>query len=246
MNLTITMLYFSGTGNSRYIAEIFASKMGADCHSIEDGANFIEIIKKAETIAFFYPIYGSRIPRPMRDFAAKHKSLLKGKKLIIFCTQAMFSGDGARAFVDLLPKNHAKIIYADHFIMPNNIPNIPFMSLPSKRQMVKYKARAKRKMARVCGHIKRGVIVRRGFNLISQALGLIQGAFWPKIEKWGADKIRVGKNCINCGLCVKICPVDNFVQKKGKITPKDNCALCFRCIHKCPQKAISIFFRRTT
>jgi len=81
------MLYFSGTGNSKYIAELFCRHMNAACHSIEADIDFESLIKSNATIGFCYPIYGSRVPLIMREFAAKHMAVLKNKKLIIFATQ---------------------------------------------------------------------------------------------------------------------------------------------------------------
>ncbi|MDD4772914.1 MAG: hypothetical protein PHZ09_04840 [Eubacteriales bacterium] len=40
----ILILYFSGTGNSRYIAELFAAGMNARCHSIEEAEDFDALI----------------------------------------------------------------------------------------------------------------------------------------------------------------------------------------------------------
>ena len=115
------MLYFSGTGNSKYVAELFCRNMNASCHSIEENADFTALLASEEVIGFCYPIYGSRVPRIMREFVSVHTDSLKAKKLIIFCTQMYFSGDGARAFIDIFPRNHAEVIYAEHFLMPNNV-----------------------------------------------------------------------------------------------------------------------------
>ena len=65
-------LYFSGTGNTKYVAELFSRKMSARCFSVEDDADFSVEIKAHETIAFCYPIYGSRVPLIMRLFTHKH------------------------------------------------------------------------------------------------------------------------------------------------------------------------------
>ena len=92
------MFYFSGTGNSKYIAELFCHHMDTNCYSIEDKNNFDNIIASEEIICFCYPIYGSRVPRIMREFIKKHIEYFKNKKIIIFCTQLIFSGDGARVF----------------------------------------------------------------------------------------------------------------------------------------------------
>jgi len=68
------MLYFSGTGNLKYIAELFCNVMNthfsqsAQCCSIEEKLDFEQLISSHEIIGFCYPIYGSRVPRIMREF----------------------------------------------------------------------------------------------------------------------------------------------------------------------------------
>lgn len=39
----MVIVYFSGTGNSKYIAENFASRMQIEAHSIEENINFEEL-----------------------------------------------------------------------------------------------------------------------------------------------------------------------------------------------------------
>ena len=237
------MIYFSGTGNSKYIAELFCRRMNAICHSIEDKIDFDDLFISEEVIGFCYPVYGSRVPRIMREFVKKHMESLKDKKLIIFCTQMYFSGDGARAFTDIFPRDYIEVIYAEHFLMPNNVCNLFITPLPSVKSIEKYIAKAERKMQTVCGKIKNSVIKKRGFNPGSRALGLIQGVFYPKFEKAGMKKVWINDNCTQCNLCVDICPMNNFENENGKITPKHNCTMCYRCINKCPQKAISVYLR---
>ena len=133
------MLYFSGTGNSKYIAELFCKYMNGkcnsakcnsvNCNSIEDDINFCQLLASEEIIGFCYPIYGSRVPRIMREFVERYIDFLKNKKTIIFCTQLIFSGDGARVFTDIFPKNWVEVIYAEHFFMPNNVCNFPLLSI---------------------------------------------------------------------------------------------------------------------
>ena len=73
----------------------------------------------------------------MREFVSKYVEELKDKKLIIFCTQLFFSGDGARVFTDLLPKGYGEVIYAEHFNMPNNICNIKIFPIKNGEEIYK-------------------------------------------------------------------------------------------------------------
>ena len=239
----MVMFYFSGTGNSKYIAELFCNTMDTECHSIEGEADFAELIASEQIIGFCYPVYGSRVPKIMREFVRAHTASLQGKRLIIFCTQVLFSGDGARAFTDLFPPGFVQVLYAEHFFMPNNVCNLFLLPLESEKKVKKYLAKAKRKMAAVCEEIKRGIVKKRGFNPLSRALGLTQGAFWPRIEKKAQSRVLIHANCNQCLLCVSLCPVNNFEAENGTILVKDNCTVCYRCINKCPQKAISVFLR---
>lgn len=49
-------------------------------------------------------------------------------------------------------------------------------------------------------------------------------------------------NCINCGKCVEICPVNVFELKKGEpvIENVDDCTLCGVCADQCPEDAIEV------
>jgi ferredoxin len=217
--------------------------MNAESHSIEEDIDFEKLIKAEEIIGFCYPVYGSRVPRIMREFVRKHMESLKGKKTIIFCTQMYFSGDGARAFTDIFPRGHVNVIYAEHILMPNNVNNLFILPLPSGKIIKKYVIKAERKMQTVCDNIKKGIVKKRGFNPVSRALGLIQGVFYPTFEKRGLSKVWIDKDCNKCLLCVSICPMNNFAYENGDVITKNNCTLCYRCINKCPQKAVAVYMR---
>lgn len=238
------MLYFSGTGNSKYIANLFGKKMGTRCYSIEEKIDFEKEIEKHETIAFCYPIYGSCVPRIMREFVSKHAEKLKYKKLIIFCTQLMFSGDGARVFTDLLPNDYGEVIYAQHFNMPNNICNIKVFPVKNGDEIKKYIKAADKKMERVCSDLKKGKIKKQGFNKISKFIGKSQSGHWPDMEEKNKGSVKVDNDCINCNLCVKLCPMKNLSTSDKGIVQNDNCIICYRCVNACPKCAITVLIHK--
>ena len=247
-------LYFSGTGNTKYIAELFSRQMDATCFSIETVTDFTSKIKSHDTIAFCYPIYGSRVPLIMREFVIKHMADLTGKKLIIFAVQNFFSGDGARVFTDMFWEGTIEVVYAEHFCMPNNVCNLPFFRHASKRKIQKYKCRAEIKMSRICNDIKQGIVKKRGFSRFSQWLGNIQGRAWQGdskevdsitgMEHKNRSGIKIHDGCKVCNLCVIICPMKNLVYRDGAIKQQDNCTVCYRCMNRCPQKAITVLLHR--
>jgi ferredoxin len=46
------------------------------------------------------------------------------------------------------------------------------------------------------------------------------------------------EDCISCGTCERICPVDNIVMAEGRPNWLHNCEQCFACLQWCPQEAI--------
>ena len=238
------MLYFSGTGNSKYIANLFAEKTGAKCHSIEENLDFAKLIVGHDKVAFCYPIYGSCVPRIMREFVSAHAAQLNDKKLIIFCTQLMFSGDGACAFTRLLPNSRDNVVYAEHFNMPNNICNFALFPVKNREQAKKYLLTAEKKMNKVCNNIKQGIVKKRGFSTFSWLLGKVQSASWPTIEAKNISSARVDKDCVRCGICVKLCPVKNLSLDEKGIKQHDNCIICYRCVNACPEKAITVLLHK--
>ena len=258
-------IYFSGTGNTKYIAELFSRKMGAKCLSIEDEAECIRSINAHEIITFCYPIYGSRVPRNMREFVLRHMDALIGKKIIIIVTQALFSGDGARVFTDMFDEGTIDVVYAEHFYMPNNICNVPLLRKPGDKTIRKYLAKADAKMDRTCQNINDGIAVKRGFSRLSRVLGNIQGLLWqgsskrerknrhnpeakpaPRFtaEQMLKNSVKIRKNCTVCSICVSVCPVQNFEESSGAIKTKGNCVMCYRCVNRCPSKAITVMIPR--
>jgi ferredoxin len=261
--------------------------MNAVCLSIEAEHNFTAEIKTHDTIAFCYPIFGSRVPRNMREFVYKHMSDLNGKKVIILVTQAFFSGDGARVFTDMFWENCVDVIYAEHFNMPNNINNIPFFRKSCQKRILRSAKKAEGKMLRVCENIKNGIVKKRGFSRFSQFLGNIQGKAWQgcskeitpsksSIEHKAKSGVKIHKECTACNLCVQICPVKNLYcvretfafgslharvretlndnqkefpvrdieNEKGRIIHKNNCVVCYRCVNRCPRKAITVLIHK--
>ena len=53
---------------------------------------------------------------------------------------------------------------------------------------------------------------------------------------------KIAENCIGCGTCVEICPLDTIrLNDEGKafIAYGDDCMTCFKCERLCPAGAIS-------
>jgi ferredoxin len=237
-------LYFSGTGNSKFVAELFTAEMGGECLSIEEDVDFSALLTAADAVAFVYPIYASRPPRIFREFIQEHRSGLLNKDLIILCTQMGFSGDGARSLTDLLDRNTHRVLYAEHLTMPNNINNLFVFPRTGEKRAIRLQKAARRKVRRIAENIRTGVVKKRGFSPLSRLLGLIQGAFVPLMDRMSIDSVHIGEECTGCGLCVRRCPMHNLSLEGGRAAAHGDCTECYRCINLCPERAVHIYFQK--
>lgn len=131
--MKIVLYYFSGTGNTWFVANNLVkalTKKGGlvEIHNIEE----IRITKstpesmeisQADKVIIGYPIYGSKAPRIMEEFLNNLPNG-KGKSINIFTTVALFSGDGPIAYKSLLMRKGYTFETAMEFIMNNNF-NVP-------------------------------------------------------------------------------------------------------------------------
>ncbi|MBN1814046.1 MAG: EFR1 family ferrodoxin, partial [Anaerolineae bacterium] len=47
-------------------------------------------------------------------------------------------------------------------------------------------------------------------------------------------------DCNGCGICERICPLNNVEMVDDRPVWSDNCAGCFACLNWCPKEAISL------
>ena len=68
-------------------------------------------------------------------------------------------------------------------------------------------------------------------------LGKLNKSFIEKVNE--SDKsFYSDNNCTSCGICEKICPVNNIIIIDGKPQWQHKCQQCLACINLCPEKSI--------
>jgi ferredoxin len=65
-----------------------------------------------------------------------------------------------------------------------------------------------------------------------------------KIQPLSQDIVKDEKRCIDCGVCIPLCPSDALVfDRERKVIFEDKrCIACEMCVKACPQKAMELFF----
>lgn len=238
----MTGIYFSGTGNTRYAAECFCRELDTDAklYSIEDRSS-LEAAGNADLIVFAYPVQFSTVPKIVRDYVTDNKEIWKGKKIFVIATMGLFSGDGAGNLGRLLHGFGAEVLGGLHLKMPDSIGDEKALKRPleKNRELVK---EAELKIKESVRQFKDGHPTQEGIGIWYHLAGIFGQRlyFGHKTRKYSSDLKIDSDKCVGCGICEKLCPMNNITIKDKKAVAGSSCAMCYRCINKCPKQAITL------
>lgn len=249
------IFYFSGTGNTAWVSKRLARALTekgvpAQAYNIEQikPEQLRALVKGKKYVCFGYPVYGSDIPRPMKDFVLRFPALSQ-RQVFVFCTQMMFSGDGARALQPFLRRAKGKIRYAEHFNMPNNISieKYGFHATNDMEHIRPILEKTGEKIALFAQNIAEETPLRRGCNIGSHMLGLVQRLPFRALYSGLQKSLSIDKSrCTACGKCAANCPVGNIRPEDGAYAIGDKCCLCMRCCNYCDFDAVLFRGSRTS
>ncbi|MDO9628776.1 MAG: EFR1 family ferrodoxin [Acholeplasmataceae bacterium] len=243
--LKVAIFQFSGTGNTYYISQLIQGEMRekriiCDLYAIEALKESNHLIDHYDVIGLGYPIYGSSIPYIVRKWMNRLR-FRRDKRGFVFCTQMMFSGDGAAYGARLLRKKGYRILEQEHFNMPNNITDYKIFK---SSRLINYEKIESKNIKKVKRFVKNILLEKKqltGSNPISLLLGLTQRIPYHLMERrFMNHAILLEKNCTLCNKCVELCPTKNFVIKDGTLRVRNRCILCYRCVNHCPVQALHI------
>jgi len=252
--MTSVIFYFSGTGNTwlagkRLNEQLNKGDNHSEIYSIENSSltpeRIRQVVEEADHLVFGYPIYGSECPEPMKVFFASLPSKQRDKPISIYCTQAFFSGDGANYLEkDLASKGYVlkqtlELNMSNNFYVPVFIRAFP---VGSWEKINKRNRKAFEKIDRMADCILSKEVVVKKPNVLEKIGGQAQrnhiGTYIEKVN----HALFADESCVNCGLCVDLCPMDNIIMENS-IKFNDKCAACMRCYQACPKAAIQITYK---
>jgi len=225
------IFYFSGTGNSLKAAKDIAAVLGDTELVFMKGLYHLDGIY--ERIGFVFPSYAMGAPKAVLEFI-KSLPLNPASSSYVFSVVTCNRGDGnASMMIDkALSKKGLRLSYANVIPMVGNY--IILYDISENQTQLLHEA--EKKTAVISDDIKNKAKRATPKKSMSNALFYkIAAQFYKAKEK----QFHVSNACVSCGLCAKLCPVENIELVDGK--PKflhKNCANCMACIHWCPHRAI--------
>ena len=234
------VLYFSATGNSRYVAERIARETKDEIVSFNllmKQNNQDDLISEGKPFVFVCPTYAWRLPRVVEDYIKK--TTFKGSRKAYFVLTC--GGETASA------SNHVKKLcqykdwdlqgYAQVRMPDNYLLMFPGVDQAAAKE-INRKAEPIINQILVDIHAGNSISSTDENSIVNQLKsGLINGIFYRFLVNARGFHINEAK-CVSCGKCAELCPLNNIILTGGEPLWGNHCTQCMACLHRCPTEAI--------
>lgn len=231
------ILYFSGTGNSAYVARRIASMLQDEIVDLFDRIRDKDYstITSDRPYVLVAPTYAWKLPRVVQAWIEKTE--FRGNRELYTVLTCGSSIGAAPAYMRELCVQQ-RFIYKGcmPILMPENY--IAMFKAPGYDESRQIISKAERSILRAAQCIENGQDLpepKAGFG--GKVCSTVVNAFFYKFSI-KADPFYATEACIGCGICEQSCPMANIRLKDGKPTWGDQCTHCMACICKCPKEAI--------
>jgi len=233
------IFYFSGTGNSKFVASRISKKFGDEVISINKllkeggGSTF----KSEKPFVFVVPTYAWRIPRVVEDFIQK-TSFEGSQKVYVIMTCGEDTQNGIGWARKLFSDKGLELVGFAEVVLPNNylLMNEPLPDFEEAQMIVR---RALPQIDEIGNLIAEGkdfmMVPPHGLKGKLQS-SVVNRLFYSLLVK--SKGFSVDETCNGCKKCNRICPLNNISIVEEKPIWGRDCTHCMACIARCPKEAI--------
>ena len=231
------IFYFSGTGNSRYVAEKVAQATGDRIYSINDhikkGKN--TFLYSKNPLVFVTPVYAWRIPRVVERFI--ERTTFEGARQAYFLATCGTDGGAAARYAQKLCRRKDFIMMGLQSIpMPENYLAMYTVPGPAEAAQIIQDAAP---LIGACARIIAAVqpLPAQPERLMDWFKSAVVNPLFYSFRV-NARGFRVTEPCVACGQCARLCPLNNVRLEERKPVWGEQCTHCMSCIARCPEEAI--------
>lgn len=230
------IFYFTGTGNSLKVTRDIASALGEEDCELVHIPDYREstLPQGYERVGFVYPVYSGEPPVCVERFL-KETDFTKNKDAYFF-TAATYGGTQGNSFyvVNNLLKNQGIKLQAAFPIRMNGNYIVAYPTWDINKKDIP-KIEMKIADAAKMVFCKKTTYIPTSKNIV---FDFMHRKMIPVFLKKDKD-FKASDACVSCGICYKVCPVENIKMVDGKPSFQGHCEQCMACIHACPQKALN-------
>ena len=231
------VIYFSGTGNSRYCAEMLADGLGDE---ITNSFSFIREGIRAELSSekpwvFVCPTYAWYLPHIFEDFIRSGSFSGSRDAYFIMTCGSDIGGAGIKLkkLCSELNMNYKGVLQV---VMPENY--IAMFNAPSAEDAERIVLAAHPALkAAICRITENADLPSWKPGIIAKLkTGPVNAGFYKSSVKSGP--FYSTDACIGCGKCETLCVLKNISIVDGRPVWGNSCTHCMACICSCPEEAI--------
>lgn len=235
------VLYFSATGNTKFIAEELARQLN------DKTLDLLERIKRKDyspidsdkPFVICAPVYVCEMPRFFSTFI-RRVELTGNKDVYYVFTSGGYPGVSSYLAKDISRFKHLRYRGCAEFKMPRNyIANNDYPELEKDEIEARIRNCYEKIPAVADKILKGGKLKPRHVWLFEILIALPFNPLWCH-HRQGIKDFKVTDKCISCGKCERLCPV-NIIHRDENGRPVwqgTRCAHCMSCIQNCPTEAI--------
>jgi len=236
--MKVRLLYFSGTGCTRYVAAAFEKELkenniNVDIQDLRESIPDIE--NSYDLLIICYVVHACNPPKPIMDWVENQKDIENIPAVVI-----SVSGGGEItpnkacrvALIQALKKRKFNVIYEKMLVMPSN------WTITTKDVIIqKLIEILPFKVAYIVHDILEEKTLHSRPGIGNRIVSFLCRLEWKGSKHFGKN-IQVTDECIGCSICERNCPVGNIENSNVKPQFLDKCVLCLSCIYSCPQNAL--------
>lgn len=244
--MRIGLYYYSGAGNTKFIAKSLAKKIKAQGHEVLmmriTDKHAMTFEQNVELYIIGFPVYDLCAPSSVKTLVnnLQHTS----KPISFFCTKAFASADSIRELILVTAAKGMPYVGGIEFYMPGT----DMLGMLAKRgskteKFIKF-FHSRNIGKKLDKYIKK--IEAQTPQTVSQKWYVYfsplvpqkwKQAFHEQYSRFVPQFFSQPDICIECMKCVKGCPRDNIIFDEV-IKFGLNCDMCLHCLHHCPTDSI--------
>jgi ferredoxin/flavodoxin len=247
----IALLYFSGVGGTRIVAEllgeILSARYEASATSLYSPSALARA-RESDLMVLCFPTYFLRPAPSMMEFVGKLGPFDPPRPVYVVATYELYTENAIRALAIKLRERGLLVVGAKALRAPGTDVTclVPARLCP---WLYRFENGLPRKMMAIaeelsaCADARPDALAKKAriptikwYTPFAQALQVLA---LNRFDGWRWKFRALPDRCTLCGACVKACHRRAWEIAGGAATHiPERCELCTRCVHRCPERAI--------
>lgn len=240
------IVYFTGTGNTQRVALRLAELLGDAVHELSPDELCSPADAVLETcnshIIWAFPTYSWGVPpvvaHVMENVRLGTQAAVALHFMVTTCGDDMGYAD--RQWRKILTSRGLQCAGAYAVIMPNTYVCMSGFDVDSAQVAQRKLLDAPQRVDNIARAIAAWKPGDDGMPIRGRFPWIKTRAIYPWFVRHDMSPrpFRATDACVSCGLCARKCPMANISMASGRPKWGEQCALCLRCYHICPQHAV--------